>query len=517
MRASASHVVGAAVVALLALPLAAVAERATSAPLERPSVRFDPEAFSELDARLHRQLVLEQAEAGLDDPLEIRVGKHARARLARTIEGERPIRVGTKRRVGLSLDFASETQPFGAARVTSDGGFVWTGVVRSPHATALRVELRGVDLPVGHELWVYGPEGQARGPYTGRGPGGSGAFWTHTIFGSELILQLRSPALQEPAARFTLARVGHMGPKFRLPAYARGERADGFTAEAFCSFNESCVENVNCSSPDPAVAAARDAVAQILFPSQGGFFICSGGLMADTDTQTVRELFLTANHCISRGSEAAGSESFFQFEVNCNASCVPFDNGSFPSVAGATILKGGKKADYTLMELAGPAPAGSAYLGWNSADVANANGTALFRISHPGGAPQAYSEHVVDTSAPTCGGWPRGARIYSRDVFGATEGGSSGSPVVNGAGEVVGQLSGACGFNVGDVCDAESNATVDGAFANYFSQVQDILDPGTGGGETCTPGSLPKGSSCTADSQCQSCKCKGPNGNKSCK
>ena len=71
----------------------------------------------------------------------------------------------------------------------------------------------------------------------------------------------------------------------------------------------------------------------------------------------------------------------------------------------------------------------------------------------------------------------RGNRIYSRDTLGAAEGGSSGSPVLNAAGEVVGQLSGSCGFNLDDECDAVRNATVDGALAAYFSSVAPFLDP----------------------------------------
>jgi hypothetical protein len=88
----------------------------------------------------------------------------------------------------------------------------------------------------------------------------------------------------------------------------------------------------------------------------------------------------------------------------------------------------------------------------------------------------------VDTSAGTCSGWPRGGWIYSRDAVGATEGGSSGSPVVNAAGQVVGQLSGACGTNVNDNCDSVNNATVDGAFASYFAEVEPYLAAGGGGG-----------------------------------
>ena len=86
----------------------------------------------------------------------------------------------------------------------------------------------------------------------------------------------------------------------------------------------------------------------------------------------------------------------------------------------------------------------------------------------------------MDTSAGTCSGWPRGERIYSRDITGATDGGSSGSPVLNASSQVVGQLSGACGLNVNDVCaggPGRSQHTVDGALAYYYPTVQPFINP----------------------------------------
>jgi hypothetical protein len=117
---------------------------------------------------------------------------------------------------------------------------------------------------------------------------------------------------------------------------------------------------------------------------------------------------------------------------------------------------------------------------------------------------------VVDTNKTTCRSLPRGSFIYSRDTLGATEGGSSGSPVVNGSGQIVGQLYGACGFNLNDVCDAASNATVDGAFAASFPALAPFLSPGGGG---CSAA----GASCTSNSQCCSNSCKGKPGAQTCK
>jgi hypothetical protein len=154
------------------------------------------------------------------------------------------------------------------------------------------------------------------------------------------------------------------------------------------------------------------------------------------------------------------------------------------------------------MQLSQAAPSGSAFLGWSTTAVATANNTSLYRISHPSGAPQAYSEHSVDTNSIVCNSWPRGNWIYSKDVVGATEGGSSGSPVLNSAGQVVGQLSGACGYNVNVACDSANNWTVDGAFAGYYSSVSQWL----GGGVT-PPGG---GTDMHVDSIVLSTKAQGP-------
>jgi len=408
------------------------------------------------------------------------------------------LRVGLTKPVNVDVSFKQLTsaglagvsgfQSNGMMRSTPDGGFVWTAAAESHNATALRIHLTGFNLPENAELYVYNTEGQAFGPYTGLGPNHDGDFWTNTVSGPVAYLQLRhfgpttENALQ--STHFKIEDVAHLGAKFLLPFMQKPDttREDISQAMAFCSFNASCVVDASCYNVS-AVSDAKDAVAQMLFVSGGWYYICSGGLVADTDPGTQIPYFLTANHCISRASEASSLECFWFFKTsNCNGACYD-PSGAVPRTLGASILSGSSKnSDYTFMQLSENPPSGTVMLGWNSTPVANSHGTLLYRISHPQGAPQAYSKHSVDTQTGTCRSWPRGKWIYSYDLEGATEGGSSGSPVVNGNGQIVGQLSGACGYNLNDVCDAENNATVDGAFANYFSSVSQWLDVGGGPG-----------------------------------
>jgi V8-like Glu-specific endopeptidase len=410
------------------------------------------------------------------------------------------LRVGIQKAVGSALRL-SGALAFGDFAAEPDGTVVWTGRVAAPGASALNLHLSPFNLPESAELFIYSADGQAFGPYTGRGPIDDGQLWTNAIFGDEVRLQLRVAPEDVAHTKLVIADVGYMGAAFPM------------ATNAFCSGNASCVVNASCPGTSPAVDAAKDAVASILFASGGSFYICSGGLIADSDTSSVVPYFLTANHCISSGTEASSVETYFDYATTCSSpNCTqPYNNNG--ETIGSQIVASNGTSDYTLLRLssAPTTPDGVAtYLGWNSTAIANTNNFALFRISHPAGSPQAYSEHVVDTSKPTCRTWPRGNWIYSRDTLGATEGGSSGSPVVNGSGQIVGQLSGGCGFNLNDECDAASNATVDGAFAAYYSQVSSIL---AGGGSSCSAA----GAACTANSQCCSASCKGKPGAKTCK
>ena len=495
-------------------------------------------------AELHQWLLSESIGTALANPVRARVSA-SEAAAVDAPDSARPVRVGLTKALSVNVDFRDlsmsrlKGRPLGrntgAITQTSDGGFVYTAALSSVGATALRVHFKGFDLPPNAGLYLFTDAGEVFGPYKGRGPLGDGEFWSHTLVGDLVMLQLRhvGPASDDELhrARFTVAGLGHIRPKFLAGT---------------CADNAECVENAECIT-DTVVDDARFAVAHMQWISGPYIYICSGGLVADTDSTSEIPYFLSANHCISRGKDARNLENYFQLTKPCGAGsgCPSIfdirDNHQDMRTLGASILSTGRDADYTLFQLKEMPPRDSVYLGWNSAPVAFTNGESLYRISHPGGSPQSYSKHEVDASAQTCLSWPRGDRIYSKDLLGATEGGSSGSPVINGTGQIVGQLSGACGYNLDNVCDSNSNSTVDGAFAAYYDSVSQWLDPDSGGGcsaEICDDtldndcdgaidgadsdcgssgdGGLP-GEACDSDADCLSNRCKGKRGEMTCK
>ena len=470
---------------ILMFAVAGFAGAATQEAFDPPSREFQPaekrfdraEHFEKM-GQLHRRLNSSIVDIAIGSPLDVAVTPEERESVSRGDTAEMKMKVGVVKDLDIPMTFdrsmfsANRTQfhdALGAVRGESRGGFAWTARVHSSDATALRVHFTDFNLPAGAALYVYTLDGVAFGPYSGKGPNGTGDFWTNTVPGEDVIVQLHAGPSGEPS--FRIAGIGYLTDEFAIAGSIAPPSE--LSASAFCSFNEDCVVGAACSVANvTAVSQARDAVASMLFPSGRYLYICSGGLVANSSNSPY---FLTANHCISRSSEASGLETYFFYE---SSTCGSIGNCPYPgtqNTTGSTILSTNRTSDYTLLQLSQPAPSGAAFLGWTSTPVANSNGTKLYRISHPGGAPQAYSQHDVDTSKGTCTSWPRGSWIYSRDIVGATEGGSSGSPVLNGSGQIVGQLSGACGTNVNDNCDEVNNATVDGAFAAYYSAISSIL------------------------------------------
>jgi hypothetical protein len=439
-------------------------------PLHVPQTVDRKAAKRELE-NFHAWLMAEQVVTGIESPVTVELTSEELEDIefgayADHLREPEALRVGVVKPAAAA--FALDKVAFGAVAWAPEGGRIWSAAVRSDGASGLRVHFDNFWLPPDTELYLFNENGMVAGPYSGAGPFNSGEFWSQMVTGETVYLQLRqygpTKAGRLRQTYFDIVDVGHVG-----------RRMDA-QLESLCSYNASCVENAECVS-DPAVYVARDAVAHMQYVKRPYVYACSGGLLNNTSGDGTL-YFLTANHCISRNREAQTLETYFHWTVPCNGTCPdPFEPGVAPSTLGSTVVATDRTGDFSLLRLKGNLPGGVAFLGWTTDVVAFNYGLMLYRISHSAAAPQAYSEHSVDASFRPCNSWPRGPWIYSRDMFGATQGGSSGSPVVNSDGFVVGQLSGSCGFNINDDCDYVSNRTVDGAFADYYSQVAPWLDP----------------------------------------
>ncbi len=389
------------------------------------------------------------------------------------------VRFGETRSIGLEK---SETVEVGRTATKAEGGFVWTTSVRAEEANGLRIRFSNVDLPDGAALYIYSDAGEAHGPYSGRGPHDSGEFWSNSVLGQDAWVQLHvdgDRALAKMA--FDITEVSYLGPAFQHEQLLHWNAP----AKADCSGNVSCVENGECwSSLDSILNGARRAVARLVYASdEGGSYLCSGGLLNDNDSSDRIAWFLTADHCINSESEADSLEAKFQYQSSCG-SC---SGSAIDTVLGADHWASSDKGDFSLLALS-ELPANWTLQGWTNAKVLDDDGTQIYRISHPKGKPQAFSQHEIRDKRNDSG-FPYNTEyyIYSKNVIGTIEGGSSGSPVFRSDKKVVGQLYGVVEIGATQIeanpeilCDPTQFHTRDGALSYYWKSVRPYLHSPTG-------------------------------------
>ncbi len=349
-----------------------------------------------------------------------------------------------------ALDYA---WPGHTNRIAATGAA--TAVFRSAGADQVRLHLTQLQLHAGAELTVSGADGMALAVDTEfRMPDGS--IWTPSVAGDTVVLTF--PA----ASILTVADIAHI---FRMK-----------------SDSTACFVDVTCTSfPDKSTLSA--AVAQLQFVNGSSTYVCTGGLINSTSPD---RLLLTANHCISTQAEAASLQATFDLT---SASCGNTATPNKKVVNGASLLVASATTDVSLLRL-NSLPPNRYLMGWTT--TRPANGTTLYRISHPyddtlGLFSQVFSTTSVNEQVGACGGAPRPNFLYSVHDTGGIEGGSSGSVDIIQGGYIVAQLYGLCGPGTLDGCSSTSNI-VEGSLGQSFPILQPYLQP-SGGQQcaTCTP------------------------------
>lgn len=373
---------------------------------------------------------------------------------------------------------AQQFAPLGGGMIQTDASrLVWGAEIRVELAYRLRAHLDEVTLPFGTRIWVYGEDGEAVGPF-GIELVHARELWTPSVAGPSLRLEVEIPL---PAIRlredfgFTLDRVAEI---------VALDAAEGPTGVAKVA---ECLEDVTCfndSSGFAALSAAEKAVAQLTFIDGPYTYLCTGTLLNDLDDSTFIPYLLTANHCIDSQVLASTLEARFDLKTtSCEGSTPPV--GTLPLVNGSTLLATGNATDFTLLRLSA-LPAGShTLMGWNADPAAVTLAARLSSVSHPapGGLPfpQALAQGHKTPSPNSCTGLSQPNFIpMVEDIRGGTFGGSSGSALMLDNGQVVGQLTGACGPDPDDGCNL-ANDDIWGAFAATFPSVAPFLAPTVGG------------------------------------
>lgn len=358
-------------------------------------------------------------------------------------------------------------------RDAPDGGRVLVVQINASGALGLRVHLTDLQLPGGASFLLYNPDApddEVFGPVDAQTLDGATEFWTATVFASRAHLEFRVPAGSDPdAVAFRLAEILHL---YRAPFAEFFGAVDTSTdlstdaAPASLPIEKvgTCHSDISCYS---TWKTPGKSVAMISFVEGGGGYLCSGCLMNDKDAGSWINYFLTANHCVDSSTVASTIEFYWFYETSeCNGTA-PSRSWVPRTTGGATLLatmSDSAGTDFTFLRMRNNPPSGVVYAGWNVAQPGSAE--TLVAIHHPEGSHKriALGSKVSSDSRFWTVRWNRGV----------TEGGSSGSPLLNASQQVIGQLWG--GYSS---CENPSGIDRYGRFDVTYPIVRTWLDPAT--------------------------------------
>jgi hypothetical protein len=361
-----------------------------------------------------------------------------------------PNQIGINRSVQVSPN--TRAQEF----VNPDGSQLIVLIVKSSGASGIGVHFRNFGLADGEEVYVYGTatDSIVFGPFTDKGPWGSGEFWSGTVDGDTVVIELYKKT-GENGQGFEIFEVSHIlaGRDWRLRSNE--------TEVLNCEFDASCFA-------DPE----KDAVGRIVF-NDNGVYVCTGTLLNDS-AQDDTPYFLTANHCVNRQAVAQTVEVYWFYQTtSCNSGVL---RSWVHSPPGADLLATQGSNDFALLRLQNNAPGGAFFSGWTS--VVQPVGTSVFALHHPDG----YSPPTLDsylrrstgnimTANENCLNLVNG---YGIDwTSGSSEPGSSGSGLWNSNGYLVGVLS--CGPAPPTCNNPWAGFS---KFANFYSQIRQYISSG---------------------------------------
>lgn len=332
---------------------------------------------------------------------------------------------------------------------TTDGRAVWRMRIKSVGAKSLNLGFDEFKLPAEAQLFLYSPDySHVQGPFVPADNEEHGELWTPIVFGDEIVIELSLPIALREEYQLHLKTVNHDFLGFGTSSAMSGS----------CNLDVICGENDGYE----IIERYRDIIQSVAVYSAGGETICTGFLISNT-RRDCTPLFMTANHCGLRENNAASLVVYWNYlNSTCRTPNSPISgeegNGSLNDFnSGATLRASYTPTDMSLLELDDEISetANAWFAGWDARPV-QAPDTVVC-IHHPNTEEKRISFAFGGTYRSDSNGNRSSSGNFvgvDRWNIGTTEGGSSGSPIFNKGGQVIGQLLGgraACGNNEYDV------------------------------------------------------------------
>ena len=376
--------------------------------------------------------------------------------------------------------FKTHLTPQNSGRTTflRNGSKVWRLHIRSKEALSISLIFDQFKLSDGDQLFLYSPDrSHILGAFTSKNNHPSGVFATSIIEDDEVVVELTS--LPHSTSEISIGEVNH--------AFRSIQALPGMGYASECNVDVSCDPDV----PD----SSRRSVALMVID---GKTLCSGSLINNTSLDKT-PYFLSAAHCMesNKGTAATSLDEANTLAATCvfyfnyeSPHCLPYVQGTLEmSLSGAEAVTFNRNTDLLLLRLNEMPPVDyNCYLsGWN---ITNDIEVPVYSIHHSMGETKKFS---LSNEMPTAG------TFYCCDDFtftannhwivnswekGLTESGSSGGPLFDHQGHIIGALTGGDdyeGCNTSNIADAfyRLNHVWNSRLSSYALSSQ--LDPSNSG------------------------------------
>ena len=294
-----------------------------------------------------------------------------------------------------------------------------------------------VKLDADAQMFIYAEDfSDVRGPLTQNDFTDGLAFVAGPISGKTIIVQLEKNV--DGSANFILNEIGVLSSEALL--------RNGFGASGNCQVNINCPEG-------STLQRQKNGVARILLKEGSGLFYCSGTLINNA-RRDFAPLFLTANHCGKNATDDDYDQWLFHFSYEAESCENPTSEPEYYAISGAQLLSKSTDSENTgsdfkllLLKTELPASINPYFNGWNRLNNISDFGHS---IHHPSGDIKkisTYNNPLVSTnygggSENLNGKYWRVSWAATENGHGVTEGGSSGSPLFDENGLVIGSLTG---------------------------------------------------------------------------
>jgi hypothetical protein len=379
---------------------------------------------------------------------------------------DRPWRFGYMHSVDYGFDD-------GQWNTLDNGDRIWRLAIESKNALSLNFIFDEFFIPQGSSVYLYNEDRtDLLGAYTSIQNQDSGILGTWIVKGEKVWIEYFEPANVEGQGRLHIAKATHGYRNAKTFQAAKGLNDSG-----------NCNLDVDCPIGSDWIDKKDHNKRSVGILLSGGSGFCTGALINNTNNDGT-PFFLTANHCYSNPNAWSFRFGWISPNPVCASTSNSTNGPTNQTISGATLRARSTNADFCLVEINSDIPAdwNRVFAGWDRSD-----NTPDFTVGihHPSGD---IMKVCRDDDSPTkeqnagaqtweiTGGSGQGWEL------GVTEPGSSGSPLFDAEGKIIGQLFGgaaACsGTNDNNALDYYGRFGISwDAGGSQSTRLEDWLDP----------------------------------------